>query len=106
MRIVYARRALCDIDEILGYVHRRSPRGAHGLSLAIEHAVNMCALHPQAAAKTDEPDVYRCPLARFRYTLYYRPLSSGNGIEVIRVVHSARITSLGTVPADPVQGDE
>ncbi len=57
MKIVYAPRALRDIDEILMYIQARSPRGAHRVSLAIEYAIEMCALNPYAAGKTDEPDV-------------------------------------------------
>jgi plasmid stabilization system protein ParE len=39
MKIVYASRALRDIDEILAYIRKRSPRGAHSVSVAIEHAI-------------------------------------------------------------------
>jgi plasmid stabilization system protein ParE len=49
MRIVYAPRALRDIDEILSYIHKRSPRGAHAVSLAIEYTIELCALNPCAA---------------------------------------------------------
>ena len=59
MKVVYAPRALRDIDEILAYIHQRSPIGAHNVSLAIEDTVLMCALNPRTGTKTDEPDVYR-----------------------------------------------
>ena len=54
MRIIYAPRALRDIDEILAYIQKRSPRGAHRVSLAIERAIQLCALTPRATAQTDE----------------------------------------------------
>ncbi len=57
MKIVYAPRALRDIDEILAYIHKRSPRGARSVSRAIEHTIEMCALNPHAVGGTDEPDV-------------------------------------------------
>ena len=44
MRITYAPLALRDIDEILGYVQKRSPSGARNLSTAIEHTIERCAL--------------------------------------------------------------
>ncbi len=46
MRIVYAPRALPGIEEILDYIHARSPRGAHRVSLAIEYAIEKCAFNP------------------------------------------------------------
>ncbi len=101
MKIVYARRALRDIQEILDYIYERSPGGARRVSLAIEHAIQMCALNPYAAGKTDEPDVYRRPLGgRYRYTIFYRALGRREGIEVARVVHGARVKNLRKLPGE------
>ena len=98
MKIAYAPRALRDIDEILAYIQERSPRGAHSVSLAIEYAVQMCALNPRAAGRTNDPEVYRRPVGRYRYTVFYRAGTARDGIEVIRVLHSARIRDLHQVP--------
>jgi plasmid stabilization system protein ParE len=100
MKVVYAPRALRDIDEILAYIHKRSPRGAHNVSVAIEHTVHMCALNPRIGAKTDEPDLYRRPLSKYRYTIFYRTLAGAEGIEIARVVHSARVKNLRKLPED------
>ena len=43
MKIVYARRALRDIDRILAYIRGRSPQGAHNVSIAIEHTIHLSA---------------------------------------------------------------
>jgi toxin ParE1/3/4 len=98
MKIVYAPRALRDIDEILAYIQQRSPRGAHSVSLAIEYTIHMCALNPRATGRTDEPNVYRRPLGKYRYTIFYRVLASEEGIEVARVIHGARVKNLRTLP--------
>jgi plasmid stabilization system protein ParE len=98
MKVRYAPRALRDIDNILAYIHERNPRGAANVSLAIEHAIRMCALKPRAAAETDEPNVYRRPLGKYRYTIFYRTLAAEEGIEVVRVVHGAQVRNLGKVP--------
>jgi plasmid stabilization system protein ParE len=68
MKVIYAPRALRDIDHILAHIHKRSPRGAHNVSLAIERTIHMCALTPRAIGKTDEPNLYRRPLGKYRYT--------------------------------------
>jgi plasmid stabilization system protein ParE len=102
MKVVYAPRALRDIDEILAYIHKRSPLGAHNVSVAIENTVHLCALNPRTGAKTNEPNVYRRPLAKYRYTIFYRTLPSSDGIEIARVIHSARVKNLGKLPEDQV----
>jgi plasmid stabilization system protein ParE len=100
MKIVYAPRALRDVDEILSYIHQRSPRGAHAVSLAIEHTIERCALNPFAAARTNVPNLYRRPLNKYRYTVFYRVLAGQQGIEIARIVHGARVKDLHTLPDD------
>jgi plasmid stabilization system protein ParE len=100
MKVVYAPRALRDIDDVLAYIHQRSPIGARNVSLAIEYTIHTCALNPRTGTKTDEPDVYRRPLGKYRYTIYYRPLAGDDGIEVARVIHGARIKDLDNLPDD------
>lgn len=99
MKIVYAARALRDIDEILAYIQQRSPRGAHSVSLAIEYTIRTCALNPRAVGKTDEPNVYRRALGKYRYTVFYRVLPNDEGIEVARVVNSGRVKDLRRMPS-------
>lgn len=98
MRIAYAPRALRDIDDILSYVHERSPRGAHALSLALEVVIHTCALYPRAGVATDEPHVYRWPLSRYPYAVFYREIAGGEGIEVVRVLHGAGLVDLRRAP--------
>lgn len=100
MRIVYAPQALRDIANILANVYKRSPKGAHSVSLAIEHTIDKCALNPRAIGKTDAPNVYRRPLGKYRYTIFYRVLPHDEGIEVARVVHGARVKNLRKLPKD------
>jgi plasmid stabilization system protein ParE len=100
MKIVYAPRALRDIDDILAYIHKRSPSGAQSVSVAIEHTIHLCALNPRAVGKTDEPDLYRRALGKYRYTIFYRVLPGHAGIQVARVVRSSRVRNLRKVPSD------
>ena len=98
MKVVYAPRALRDIDEILAYIWQRSPSGADNVSRAIEYTIHLCALSPKTGTRTDEPNVYRRPLGKYRYTIFYRTLPGGDGIEVARIIHGARIKDLGKMP--------
>jgi toxin ParE1/3/4 len=98
MKLVYAPRALRDIDEILAYIQSRSRQGAHSVSVAIEHTIGGCVLNPYIGAKTDEPNLYRYPLARYRYTIFYRVDVERDVLEIVRVVHGARVGDLGKVP--------
>ena len=98
MKVVYAPRALRDIDEILAYIQSRSIQGAHSVSVAIERTIDACVLNPYIGVKTDEPNLYRYPLGRYRYTIFYRVVEEHEVLEVVRVVHSARIRDLGKVP--------
>jgi plasmid stabilization system protein ParE len=100
MRVIYAPRALRDVDDILAYTHRRSHSGARNVSLAIEHAVELCALNPHGGAGTNLPGVYRRPLSKYRYTIFYRTLFDTNAIEIVRVVHGARVRNLRHLPRD------
>ena len=100
MRLVYAPRDLRDIDEILGYIQQRSPNGARIVSFAIEHTVQICADHPLSGTPTDEPHVYRWPLSGYRYTIFYRFDPARDVVEIVRVVHAARVRGLGQVPSD------
>lgn len=102
MRIVYSRRALRDIEEILFNVGQRNTEGARKLSVAIERTIESCARRPRTGIRTDEPNVYRYMLGKRRnkYTIFYRLLGGDEGIEVARVLHSARIKTLGRVPED------
>ncbi len=99
MRLIYAPQALRDIDEILTYIQSHSIQGAHSVSVAIEHTIDVCVRIPYIGAKTDEPKLYRVPLARYRYTIFYRVDEERDVLEVVRVVHGSRVRDRGKLPA-------
>jgi toxin ParE1/3/4 len=100
MRLVYAPRALVDIDDILTYIKTRNPQAARNVSLAIEHTMNLCALNPYMGVRTDEPNLYRHPLTNFRYTIFYRVDAIRDVVEIARVIHGARVKDLNRLPDD------
>ena len=54
--------------------------------------------HPGIGTATGEPDVYRFLLSRYSYTLFFRLSGSRDVIEIVCVVHAARISSLEEIP--------
>ena len=98
MRLVYAPRALRDIDEILSHIQQTSVQGARSASIAIEHTAEVCAAHSRGGAPTYEPHVYRWPLSAYRYPIFYRFDPARDVVEIVRVVHAARVRDLGRVP--------
>jgi toxin ParE1/3/4 len=98
VRLVYAPRALRDIDEILAYIQSRSRQGAGNVSRAIERAMELCALNPYNGAPTNESNLYRYPLARYRFRVFYRVDAARDVVEIARVIHGARVRDLGRLP--------
>ncbi len=100
MRLVYAPSALRDIEELLAFIHEKSPQGASKVSFAIEHTAMICAEAPGAGSPTDVPHVYRWPLSSYRFTIFYRHVQAEETVEIIRVVRASRIRNLRRVPVD------
>lgn len=100
MKPVYAPRALRDVDDLLAYVHARSPSGARNVARAIERAVELCTRNPYAGAATDEPNLYRHPLTSYRYTIFYRVDAGRDLVEIARIIHAARVKNLRQIPDD------
>ena len=100
MTVRFAPRALVDLRDIQTYVVQRSSQGAERLRRALVKAIDGCAVNPERGTRCDQPRLYRWPLHRYPYTIFYRPLGGGDGIEVARVVHGARVRKLGKMPDD------
>ena len=98
MTLIYAPRALRDIDEILAYVQNKSPHGARNVSIAIEHTITICARNPRSGSATDRPDIFRWPLRNYRYTIFYRHNASSDLVEIVRVIYAPRIRNLRQPP--------
>jgi plasmid stabilization system protein ParE len=98
MTIRFSPVALGDLEGIRAYLLARSPQGAERVRQAIADAIERCALDPRIGSKTDEPGLFRRPLRKYRYTIFDRSLPDGEGIEIARIVHSARVKTLGTLP--------
>lgn len=56
---------------------------------------------PGVGAPTDTENVRRLPVVRYPYTIFYRVNASGDAVEVLRVVHAARVRDRGRLPNEP-----
>ena len=98
MSVRFSPLALADLEGIRAYLVPRSPQGAERVRKAIAEAVDRCVLDPRTGAKTDEPGLFRRPLRKYRYTIFYRLLPADEGIEIARIVHGARVKKLEALP--------
>ena len=98
MSIRFSPRALADLEDIRAYLVPLNPQGAERVRRAIAEAIDRSEHNPKTGTRTDEPGLFRRPLRKYRYTIFYRLLQIGEGIEIARIVHGARVKKLGTLP--------
>lgn len=87
-RIVKLERAKADIDEIWDYIADDSEDRAKAFVKTIDKKLRTIAGRPNIGRARDELEegIRSFPIGK--YIVFYRPLP--DGIEVIRVLHSAR----------------
>jgi len=100
MKVVYAERAKADIGDIYDAIAVENARAARRVEDRIRKACEGLSDFPYVAAATDEPGVFRLPLVRYPYTIFYRIDEGRDRIEIARVVHSRRIRDLGKAPGE------
>ena len=98
MRVVYAERAVRDIDEIYSAIAEHNTAAAQRVEDFIRKTCNGLADFPFASAATDEPNVRRVPLVRFAYTVFFRIDPQRDLVEIARVLQSARVKTLRLLP--------
>ena len=98
MSVRFSPRALADLDGIRAYLVPLNPQGAERVRTAIAKAIDHCERNPKTGTRTDERGLFRWPLRKYRYTIFYRVLPADEGIEIARIVHGARVKELGMLP--------
>ncbi len=88
MKVRYSPRARADIDQITLYLHQQSPSVAHRVLEAILSTVQLIAEHPEAAQRTDNPEVRMMMVRRYRYRIFYAV--SKDTIHLLHVRHTSR----------------
>jgi addiction module RelE/StbE family toxin len=88
MKVRYSRRAFNDREQILDYLHARSPSGARNVFARLEAAAVLLSKQPLAGMPTDMPDVRVLFVGRYPYKVFYRV--RGGTLEILHIRHNSR----------------
>jgi plasmid stabilization system protein ParE len=90
MKVVYAPRAIRDLNRIAAYYTAvADPHIAGAVGARIEHVINRLARNPFSAQRlTERPHVRMALVLRYPYKIFYR--ISGDAIEILHIRHTAR----------------
>ena len=88
MNIVYAPRALRDLESIAAYLTERNPVGAINVLGAIKSSIDTLSFFPQIGRLVDDAGHRRVPVLRCPYLLFYRVL--GGELLILHIRHASR----------------
>lgn len=86
--IVFAPRALRDLEAIEAYLIERSPTGARNVLSAIKRAIDDLQDFPRLGTPIDEGGRYRLPIRQYPYAIFYRIAQSE--VLILHIRHGAR----------------
>ena len=72
MKLVYAPRALRDLEGIATYLIQRSPSGAENVLSAIKSSIETLTAFPEIAPSVDLAGHRRLPVLRYPYAVFYQ----------------------------------
>ena len=98
MKVVFAEPALNDISRIYDRISMRSVLAARRVENKIKANCERLGDFPFVGAKTNKPNVFRLPVVKVPYTIFYRVDQGHDLVEIARVVHSRRVRNLRRVP--------
>jgi plasmid stabilization system protein ParE len=100
MKVVYGRRAKSDINNIFDHISQEDPSTALAVESDIRKACEGLRRFPYANVQTDLAHVYRMPIPKRGFTIFYRVRAKKSLVEIIRVVRSNRVKNLGRIPRE------
>jgi toxin ParE1/3/4 len=98
MKLRFTPIAQADIAYVYGVIEADDPAAARRVEDRIRRSAETLALLPGSGSPTDIEGVRRLPLVRFPYTIFYRVNVSDDVVEILRVVHGARVKNVRQVP--------
>lgn len=100
MKLVYAPRARQDISDIYDSIAADNPASAFRLERLIGTSREGLVDLPFSAPATDAPNRRRRPPGRYSYSIFYRLNQERDLVEIVRVIHGARVMDVGQLPSD------
>jgi addiction module RelE/StbE family toxin len=88
MNIVYAPRALRDLESIAAYFVERSPSGAINVLSAIKSRIDTLSFYPHIGPIVDDVGHRRLAVIRYPYVIFYR--IAGDELLILHIRHTSR----------------
>ena len=88
MNVVYAPRALRDLEGISAYLIERNPAAAVNVLGAIKSSIDTLSFFPQIGRLVDNAGHRRIPVVRYPYLIFYR--IAGDELLILHIRHSSR----------------
>ena len=89
MNVVYAPRALRDLDRIAAYLTERNPDAAARVLGAIKSSIDTLSFFPQIGRVVDNAGHRRVPVLRYSYVIFYR-IAAGDELLILHIRHTSR----------------
>jgi toxin ParE1/3/4 len=88
MNVVYAPRALRDLQGIDAYLSERNSVGAVNVLGAIKSSVDTLSFFPQIGRLVDDAGHRRVPVLRYPYVIFYRV--TNDDLVIFHIRHTSR----------------
>ncbi len=90
MKVSYSLRVLRQLEEVHAYISERNPRAAAEVIGRIRDLCERLGEFPGLGTETDQAGVWRLPVVRYPYNIYYLILPAEDEVRILRVRHGAR----------------
>jgi toxin ParE1/3/4 len=88
MNVVYAPRALRDLQNIDAYLSERNTAGAVNALTAIKSSIDTLSFFPQIGRLVDDAGHRRVPVLRYPYVVFYR--IAADELVILHIRHMSR----------------
>ena len=88
MNVVFAPRALRDLEIISTYVRERSSPAAQRVLAAIKSSIDALSFFPQIGPLVDNAGHRRMPVLRYPYVIFYRV--ADDELLILHIRHTSR----------------
>ena len=98
MRLLFGRRALREIGEIYDYIFAQDTSIAQRVEDEIFKQCDTIGVFPRSNPPIRTRGVRRCPMVKYRLTIFYRVDDKRDEVTILAVVRGSRVKSIGSIP--------